>query len=80
MFLFMELHLLTLEGLYYYQILEIEYGMCKSNARKRAFPYDCTTKTAAVFCRNDFEHVYAHNFWTFYTLDLIFGTHEPLYM
>ena len=32
------------------------------------------------FCWNDFEHVYAHNFWTIYTLDLIFGTHEPLYM
>ena len=45
-----------------YQILEIVYGMCKSNARKRAFPYDCTTKTAAVFCKNDFERVYGHNF------------------
>ena len=51
-----------------FQILSIagRTGMFKGymHKQKRAFPYDCSTKTAVVFCRKDFEHLelFAHNF------------------
>ena len=75
MFLRSQLHLLTLEGLYF-KSYQWYYFSSKAIRENVHFLMTALQK----FCRNDFEDVYAHNFWTIYTLDLIFGTHEPLYM